>query len=109
VRTLVPQHTYPDLSGPRCLQIALAFMVFLQLAAFFTILAVGMWIDSVSSGAINSLAQQIHAYQATFVVLAVVSTPAPEPATSVRLTRVFQVITPWMISVRSSSSSSYVC
>ena len=73
-----------SLSGSWHLQIALAFLVFLQLAAFFTILAVGMWIDRVSFGAINSLAKHIRVYQATFIVLAVVS---PSPTLSIRYTQ----------------------
>ena len=74
MRTFLFKAQCPGLSGSWCLQIALAFFVFLQLAAFFTILAVGMWIDRVSSGAINDLAKHIRVYQATFIVLAMVST-----------------------------------
>ncbi|KAF9649138.1 hypothetical protein BDM02DRAFT_1970021 [Thelephora ganbajun] len=59
----------------RMYKIALAFSAFLQLAAFFTIIAAGMWIDRISCGAITSLVGNIRAYQATFFVLAAIIAP----------------------------------
>ena len=72
-------------------------------------MAVGMWIDRVTHGAMSTLAKHILAYQASFIVLAVVSSPVPEPTVSIKLTRVFQIIAPWMISVWSFLFSSHIC
>ena len=102
------QAQYPDLSDFRCWQIALSFSAFLQLAAFFTIMAVGLWIDRVSYDTTSAFAGHIRVYQAAFIVLAVVSTPVPGPVALAWLTTTFQIIAPWMISVWPFLSSSYI-
>lgn len=73
VWSLTPPSTTPDLSGSRCLQLALAFSAFLQLAAFFSIMAIGLWIDRASCSEITTLAQNVREYQSSFFVLAAVS------------------------------------
>lgn len=80
------------------LQIALLFSAFLQLAAFFTILAIGMWIDLLSCYAVAVLAGDVRSDQAAFLVLAVVS-KSVLGFTPAILTTAFQVLAPWMISV----------
>ena len=69
----MPPSATPDLSGSRFLQLALAFSAFLQLAAFFSIMAIGLWIDRVSCSEMTTLVQDVREYQSSFFVLAAVS------------------------------------
>lgn len=59
----------------RMYKIALAFSAFLQLAAFFTILAVGMWIDLLSCDVVANLDGNVQSDQAAFFVLVAIITP----------------------------------
>jgi hypothetical protein len=51
----------------------LSFSAFLQLAAFFTILALGMWIDLLSSKMVTALGGNLRSEQAAYFGLVVVS------------------------------------
>ena len=73
VRSLVSLSIMPRSDRSPYPQIALLFSVFSQLAAFFTIMAVGMWIDRISDGTMNVLVEHIRLYQAAFIVVATVS------------------------------------
>lgn len=59
----------------RMYKMALSFSAFLQLAALFTVLAVGMWIDLLSCDFVASLDGNVRSDQAAFFVLAVIITP----------------------------------
>lgn len=59
----------------RMYKIALSFSAFLQLGAFFTILAVGMWIDLLSCDVVSGLDGNVKSDQAGFFVLTVIFAP----------------------------------
>lgn len=59
----------------RMYKMALSFSAFLQLAALFTVLAVGMWIDLLSCEFVASLDGNVQSDQAAFFVLVVIITP----------------------------------
>lgn len=68
-------HMGASLSINKMYKIALAFSAFLQLAAFFTILAVGMWIDLLSCSLVADLDGNVRSDQAAFFVLAMIIAP----------------------------------